>query len=347
MRFLLPLLGVVLLVPPGAVLASTMRPEVAQHLLQAESDLRDQHYTAALAQVNEAQAVGGLSPDEALAVAQLRGAAAGGAGEYELAAQSYQTVLAGSAPAATKLLLIQAIAGFYAHAADYPRTVTWVERYVAAGGTDAQVRALEAQAEYAQGHYAASLRDARRDQTAGTAPVAELELAASAAQKTGDNQAYFETLEALLEASPTPDEWNAAIALVQAEPGFPDGLTLDAERLRFATGTLTQPGDDEDYAERAILAGQPAEASRVLAAGFASGTLTAQTDAGHAARLQALANKQAAEAQNAAAPQATKLDTAIASGKGFTTVPGYAQGQLDDAQGALARLWQIESNAAK
>jgi hypothetical protein len=347
MKYIL-LLGAAALLSPTLARASTMRPEVAKHLLQAESDLRVKNYTAALTQVNEAQAVGQLSPDETLAVAQLRGTAAGGTGNYEVAAQSYETVLAvGRPPAATRLLLLQAIAGFYAHAADYPQTVTWVEKYEAAGGTDAQTRALGAQAEYAQGHYAVALADARHDAATGNAPVAELQLAASAAQKAGDNQAYFETLQTLLVASPTTDEWNAAIVLIQAQPGFPDGLALDAERLRFATNTLTAAGDYEDYAERAILAGQPAEASRVLDAGFANGTLTAETDAGHATRLQALASNQAKQPQNASAPAPTPLDSAIASGEGFEQISGYGQGQLTDAPAALARLWQIEATPAQ
>lgn len=200
--------------------------------------------------------------------------------------------------------------------------MVWADKYAAAGGKDPQIHALAAQAEYAQGHYAAALQDARRDEATGDAPVAELQLAASAAQKAGNNQAYFESLQALLVASATTDEWNAAISLVQAEPSFPDGLTLDADRLRLATGTLTAPGDYEDYAERAILAGQPSEAKHVLDEGFANGTLSAQTDGGHATRLQALANNQAAQPQNAAAVQATPLDAAIAGGKGFEAVPG-------------------------
>jgi hypothetical protein len=346
MKQLAFLLGAALLIPPGAASASTMRPAVAKHLLQAETYLSARNFSAALAEVNAAQAVGGLSSNERLAIAQLRGAAAGGAGQYGLAAQSYEVLLTdGNEPAATQILLTQAIAGDYARAADYPQAVAWSHKYAAAGGKDPLTRALAAQGEYAQGHFAAALADAQRDEAAGTAPVAELQLAASAAQKAGNNQAYFEALQALLVASPSTDEWNAAISLVQAEPDFPDGLTLDAERLRLATGTLTAAGDYEDYAERAVLAGQPAEAKHVLAAGFANGTLTAQTDGGHAERLQALADQQAGQPQNAAAPQATPLDAAIARGKGFEAVPGYNQGQLSDPQAALARLWHIEAAA--
>jgi hypothetical protein len=338
------LASLALLLTPAVVNAAAMRPEVAKHLLLAERDLDARNYAAALTQVNDAQAAGNLSPDEALAIAQLRGTAAGGIGNYRLAAQSYEAALASPlTAAATRVPLTQAIAGFYAHAADYPQTVIWVEKYIAAGGHDAQTRALAAQAEYAQGHFAASLHDARRDTLAGTAPVAELQLAVSAAQKTGDNQAYFEALQTLLAAAPTTDAWSEAIALVQAAPGFPDNLNLEADRLRLATGTLTTPDDYEDYAERAIIAQDPAEAKHVLDIGFANGTLTAETDGGHAARLQALANHQAAQSQNVSAGAATPLDAAIAAGKGFESVPGYSAGHWDDAPAALARLWKIAS----
>ena len=102
-------------------------------------------------------------------------------------------------------------------------------------------------------------------------------------------------MQSLLKAYPSQAYWNQAIALVQGAPGFPDSLTLDVYRLRLATKTLTQPGDYEDYAERALLADQGAEAKRVLDAGFASGILNAQIDGGHAARLQALADKNSTE----------------------------------------------------
>jgi len=330
------LLGAALLLPSMAN-ADTVRPAVAKFLLQAESDLKGQKYTAALAEVNRAEAVGSLSPYETLVVAQLRGGAAAGAGQYELAAHSYETVLASNAtPASEKLPLLQAVAGFYSRAGDSVQTITWVNKYVAAGGTDAQTRALAVQADYTLGHYQAVVQDVKREGT--SASEAELQLAAAAAQKTGDNQAYFDALQSLLKAYPSQAYWNQAIALVQGAPGFPDSLTLDVYRLRLATKTLTQPGDYEDYAERALLADQGAEAKRVLDAGFASGILNAQIDGGHAARLQALADKNSTALS---VPPSTALDQAIASGKGFAAVPGYGQGKLIDGTGALARLWGI------
>jgi tetratricopeptide (TPR) repeat protein len=339
---LLPLLGAVLLPLPCFAGASTVSPAVGKYLLQAESALKARNYPAALRAVDQAGATGHLSDYESVVTAQLRGQAAAGAGNYQLAATSYQVVLASSlTPASERLPLTQAVAGFYDHTGNYPQTIAWVNKYVAAGGQDAQTRALAAQAEYAQGHYAAAAQDIAHEQKAlGRLPEAELQLEASAAQKAGDSQGYFQALQSLLQAYPNATYWNAAIALVQDQPGFPDQLTLDVYRLREATGTLNVAADYEDYAERAILAGQAAEAKRVLDAGFAKGVLTAQTDAGHAARLQALAAKQASVTQASTAP-ASVLDQAIAAGRGFDKVPGYAEGSLDTPQAALARLWVI------
>jgi hypothetical protein len=332
------LLSAVLLLP-GLAKADTVRPAVAKFLLQAENDLKSQKYTAVLAEVSRAEAVGGLSPYESLVVAQLRGGAAAGAGQYELAARSYQIVLANNAtPANEKRPLLQAVAGFYSRAGDNAQTITWVNKYIAAGGTDPQTRALAVQADYSLGHYQAVVQDVKREGASASEP--ELQLAASAAQKAGDKQAYFETLQTLLKVHPSPAYWNQAIALVQTAPGFPDSLTLDVYRLHLATKTLNQPGDYEDYAERALLANQAVEAKHVLDAGFGSGALTAQTDGGHATRLQALADKNSA---NPSMPPSTPLDQAIVAGKGFAAVPGYGQGQLVDAAGALARLWGIET----
>jgi hypothetical protein len=327
---------------PRCADAATVSPAVAKLLLPAESALNSHNYAAALAAVNRAAALPTLSAYDQLVIAQLRGAAAAGAGQYALAAQSYATVLAGGQiPAAERLPITQAVASYYASAGDNAQTVVWVDRYVAAGGTDTATRALAAQADYATGNYAAVARDVRRDGV--DALPAELQIAVAAGQKSGDAQAYFDALQALLKTSPSPAYWNEAIALVQAQPGFPDALMIDIYRLRLATNTIKEPGDFEDYAERAILAGHPLEAERELNAGFAAGTLTPQTDGGHAESLRGLAAK--TNPPPAPFSPLTPLDIAIASGHGFTAVPGYAQDAVGDAQAALARLWVIHAAA--
>jgi hypothetical protein len=352
------LLGAALLVLPCYAGADTVRPAVGVPLQKAEALMQAQKYPAALQQVDKASAVAGLTPYETLVIAQVRGAAAAGAGDYATAASAYQYVIAsGTQPKAAQTQMIQAVAGFYYQAQDYPHTIIWVNRYIAAQGQEPATRALLAQSYYQTGDYKAAEQAAWREQKAAVItgqklPEAELQLLASAADKSGDKDGYQSALEALLQAYPAADYWNEAIGDITASPAFPDALTLDVYRLRFATGTLTAAGDYEDYAERAILAGQPAEAKKILARGFSSGALTDATDAGHAARLRTLADTKAAGAApvslndatpspidaGAAAYQAGNTQNAIAT---FKKTPGYSEGITNSPTAALARLWVV------
>jgi hypothetical protein len=346
-----------LAVAPGAAHADTVRAAVGKPLQKAEALIQQHDYQAALAQVAKARAVGHLTAYESLVVAQVDGIAASGAGDYLAAAAAYETVLnSGSVPPAARIQYSQAIAGFYDQAGDYPHTITWVNKYIAAGGTDLRTRILLAQAYYAQNDFSHAEQAAQHDEVQAAAagetlPEPELQLLASSAGKSGDQAGYNAALQALLKTYPSPQYWAAAIAGVTAQPGFPDRLTLDVDRLRLATGTLSNPGDYEDYAERAILAGNPAEAHQVIESGFASRVLTNQTDNGHAARLRALAAQQAATLVSAASttPQAGDPDAALDLGIAYARQGNRAAaaasfetaGADSPSDAALARLWLI------
>lgn len=374
MKNFLPLAAAAALLSFGAqaTLADTVRASVGKPLQQAEALIARHDYQAALAQVSKARAAGNLTAYESLVVAQVEGIAASGAGEYTEAASAYEAVLnSNSIPASQRIQYSQAIAGFYDQAHDYPHTIVWVNKYIAAGGSDPRTRVLVAQAYYSQGNYAQATQAVQRDQAAAGAnplPESELQLLASSAQKSGDTAGYQAALDALLAAYPSPQYWTSAIAGVTALPGFPDRLTLDVDRLRFATSTLTDPGDYEDYAERAILAGNPVEAHQVIEAGFSAGILNNQIDAGHAARLRALAAKQAASspttpaslvagaqsAKNAGDPDGA-LDLGIAYSnagnraaaiKSFENLLATPAASPSDPDAALARLWLIHAEGS-
>jgi hypothetical protein len=123
---------------------------------------------------------------------------------------------------------------------------------------------------------------------------------------------------------------------------------LDIYRLRRATGTLTAPGEYEDYAERAVLAGRRQEARDVITQGFSAQILTAQTDAGHAERLRTLL---VSAPPDTTAPQ-SPLDAAIAdfeSGNGaaaiaaFNQIAGLPGAAPASPDASLARLWAIRA----
>jgi hypothetical protein len=351
------LLALTLLAIPALAQADAMSPAVGRPLQHAESQIAAHDYKAALATLQQASRVNALTPMERAAIAQLRGAAHAGTGAYAQAAGDYQDVLAtGAEPPPAQLSFTQAIAGFYFQAGDYPHTITWVNRYIAAGGTDAQTRALLAQADLQQGDNAGAERAALQDEAIATQhhqalPVPELQLLAYSAQKAGDQPTYFSALLSLLQNAPTPATWNAAITAVASAPDFPDALTFDVYRLRRATHTLTAPGDYEDYTERAILAGQNLEARAVIDEGFSNGVLNASTDSGHATRLKTLADSNAAPPaagpadplqQGVAQYQAGQTSQAIASFDQLAAAPG------NNAQSALAKLWAIcARNAAR
>jgi hypothetical protein len=346
-----PLLLTALLALPVAARADAVRPAVGKPVQQAEALIQEQKYREALLKLQRAAAVPHLSPYESLVIAEVRGAADSGAGNYREAAADYQQVLAaGDAPQAQQTQLIAAIAALYYQAADFPSTITWVNRYITAQGQDPRTRILLAQAYYQAGDFPhaeqAAEGDVQAAQITGQAvPEAELQLFVTSAQKSGDQPGYQAALRNLLLHYPSPQYWATAIDGVVAARGFPDRLTLDVYRLRRATGTLTAPGEYEDYAERAILAGRLAEARAVIADGFASHVLNAQTDQGHATRLQTLLAK--GQPDTAGAPQ-TGLDDAIASFEAGDSVAAIAAfnkiaggGNAPDA--TLAGLWAIRA----
>ena len=349
---------------PMIAQADTVRAAVGKPLEQAQALIRNGDYAGAIAKLRKAAAVPDRKPYENLVIAELRGTAAAAAGDYSQAAGAYQAALAtGDVPAAQQTQFVQAIAGFYERAGDNANSIVWLSRYIAAGGQDPATRALLAQTYYQSGDYAnadhAAAADILVQVKAGRKPLeSEWQLLASAAEKTGDQRGYQTALEGLLADDPRPQYWSAAIDRLLATPNFPDRLILDVYRLRRATVTLTAPGDYEDYAERVILAGHPEEAKAVLAGGFANGILTAQTDSGHAARLQALVNQpngantniQPASSANTATP--SLLDRGIADFNAnnlaaaradFAAAAGGGDASTTDPDAALARLWALRA----
>jgi tetratricopeptide (TPR) repeat protein len=326
---------------PMVAHADTVSAAVGRPLRKAETLIAARNYPAALVQLQHASAAGTLTPYERAVIAQLRGAAEAGEGNYVQAAVAYEAVLAsGAEPASAQLPFMQAIAGFYYSAADAPDTITWVNRYIAAGGTDVRTRALLAQAYYQQGEYAQAEAAVQREH--GVLPEAELQLLEAAAQKANDPAGDAAALQALLSNYPNPQYWNAAITQLSAAPDFPDRLTLDLYRLRLATHTLTAPGDYEDYTERAILAGHPAEARQVIDAGFSSGVLNTTTDHGHAARLKALADGSPPPGAAAQDPLQAGIDAYQAGADSAAEADfKHAETGPDESQAALARLWAI------
>lgn len=279
----------------------TVRPEVGKPLQAAQDLIKQQKYRDALARIAEAEKVGGLTPLEANLTAQLRGSAAQGAGDYLTAAKAFETVVAsGRLAAADQLRITQAVGSLYYQAKDYPKAITWVNRYLKEGGNDGQSRALLAQAYYLSEDFANAGREIqdliKTEEQAGQAvPEYQLQVLLNSQLKQDNLSGYGATLEKLVARYPKTDYWAELLRHVSTRTGFSSRLALDSSRLALATGTLDSTARYVEFAELALQAGLPGEAKTVLDKGYAAGLLGSGPDAERHKRLRDLAARNAAE----------------------------------------------------
>jgi TolA-binding protein len=192
---------------------------------------------------------------------------------------------------AEQLSLIQAVASGFLQRNDYPSAITWAQRYVKAGGAEADVRPLLAQAYYQTGDYANAARELQWEiqaaDRAGRPPGEDrLLLLQSCYARLNDANAYAWGLEKLVTYYPKREYWADLLDRTQKRPDFGERLALDVNRLRLLTGTLGGAAEYLAMAAQAQQAGFPAEAKRVLDQGFAKGVLGAGPEAQRHRQLQ-------------------------------------------------------------
>ena len=302
--------------------ADSVRPQVGKPLQAAQALMKTQKYKEALAKIGEADAVADKTPYETLVIEQMRGAAAAGAGDIDVAAKAFDAVFAANKlPPAEQLKIMQSVASNYYRVKAYAKAQAWIQRYQKAGGNDPNIGLMLIQSQYLAGDYASAAKGMQdvvaAEEKAGKAPSEEqLQLLASCYVKQNNGAAYVGALEKLVTYHPKKEYWADLLARVQRKPGFSDRLSLDVYRLMQMSGTLKEPGEYMEMAQLALQAGYPREAQKVLQQGYANKTLGAGPDADRQKRLQVLADKQAAEDQKtlAADVQAKNADGLVNAG---------------------------------
>jgi tetratricopeptide (TPR) repeat protein len=271
-------------------------PKVGKPLQAAQGLIRQHKFAAALTQINKAAAAGPLTPEETSLVEQMRGIAAQGAGDTATAAAAFEKAIAtGKLPAEEQLRLIEAEASLAYQVKDYPETITWSQRYVAAGGKDEAVPALLVEAYYQSDDWADTVRTLNAQIAAGVVPnEAQLRLLADAELKQNDATGYQAALERLVAGYPRPEYWTALIQRLRAQPDFPGRLSLDLFRLSQAVGVPTTAAQYTDIAEIALEDELPGEAKTALDQGFTAGVLGNGPQAARQGRLRVMATDQAA-----------------------------------------------------
>jgi len=342
--------------------ADALRPEVGKPLQEAQTLIQGKKYKDALAKVNEAQGIGSLTPYESYIIERMKSAAATGAGDYAGAVKSYEAVLASpQLQASEKIPTLEAIAKLTYASKNYSKAVEAIQKYQAAGGSNAQVTGLLPQAYYLAGSYAeaqkAISQQIQQTEKAGQAPSEDtLKLLASTALKQNDSGGYVTALEKLVQYHPTPNYWLDLISRTSNKPGFSDRLTLDLYRLRLKTKTLDKPGDYMEATQLALQAGLPGEAEQFLKKGYEAKALGqgSPQDIDRHKRLSDLVARKLTEdkatlieGEKAAANQATG-DGLVATGLNYVgygdTDKGIALIQQGIQKGGLKRPEEAKLN---
>jgi len=279
----------------------TVRPEIGTPLQAAQALMKEQKYKEALAKIAETDAVGDKTAYETYTIDRMRGAAAASAGDADLAAKSFQAVIAsGRLAPADQAKIVKALGNLYYEAQNYPKAIEWLSRSVKESGSDPETRTLLVQSYYLSNDIPRATTelqaDIAADEAAGRAPTEiNLKLLISCALKSNDKAAYLAALEKLNTYYPKKEYWADLINKVQSKPGFSDRLILDVYRLKAATVQLQTSTEFTDMAQLALLAGFPAEAKKTLEQGYQAGLLGSGPDAAKQKRLRDQATKAAAD----------------------------------------------------
>ena len=339
---------------PAARAQDAVRPEVGKPLQAAQELIKGQHFKEALAKLREVDNLPNKTPNETLLLERMRGSAALGAGDADLAEKSFESVFAsGKMSDADQGRVAASLASVYYRNGNYKASVTWAGKALKANPGDAATRTLLIQGLYLSGDYAAAAREALADiqasEKAGQAPPEDrLQLLANCYAKQGNDPAgYAGALERLVTYYPKKEYWADLLQRVGEKPGFAPRLQLDLDRLKVATKTLTNPGELMEMAELSLTEGLAGEAKRVLDDGFASGLLGKNGDAARQQRLRALAAQRAADAPKdlaAAESNATAAkdpDALVKVGFGWVELGQFDKGlalmQKGIAMGGLKR----------
>lgn len=291
--------------------ADTLRPEIQKPLLAAQELIKTQKYEEALSKLKEAEAIPEPNDFESFLLAQLRGVAASGVGDYPIAARSFETVLnSGRVAPAERGKFIQQTAILHYKAQNFPASAKWFDTYFKEGGTDQDMHTIHGQALFLAGDYPASaqkiLTVIAADESAGKTPAeTQLNILANCYLKQKDFPGYANALEKLVVYYPTKERWADLINQIASKPNFTSSLGLDAGRLRLATGNVRGPGDYMNLAQSA-LDYFPAEARKIIEEGFAQNVLGTGTDAKSHLALRDKATKATAADQKALATDEKK-----------------------------------------
>jgi len=349
--------------------ANAVRPAFATPFNAAQELLKAGNGAAALAKLKEIDAIPDQTPYEKYLLLRVRAPAEFAANDIAGSTSDFESLLANPLlPAEDRLIMLKSLAGIYYGSEQYPKAAVAIQRYLDAGGDDAQLKELLPQAQYAAKDYASAAKifRAQVDATyaAGKVPTEkQLRLLYSSYSGLKDDAGVAYAMERLAVAYPKPDYWQDPISRIRETEGFSDRLVLDFYRLK--TQVLGHVDDRErlNYAALAARGGYPVEAKKVLD-GAAAGKPFTGADLADANKLRPEVNKAAAAdvaqmAANETAARNAKDGNALVTqglletlndnaGKGAQLIEqGIAKGGLKQPEEARLHLGYAQARAGR
>jgi hypothetical protein len=338
--------------PENAVPATFAAPFNA-----AQDMLKGGNAAGALAKLKEVEALPDLTPYEKYLILRVKAPAEYSINDNANASADFEALLSNPLlPAADRPLMLKFVAEILYTGEQYDKAAAAIQRYLDAGGNDAQLKELLPQAQYAAKDFPAAAKGFRAEVdavlAAGQVPTDKmLRFMVSAYLGEKDDAGYVYGLELLAVHYSKPDYWRELIGRSREVDNFPTRLTLDVYRLKAQVLGHVDDRERVNYVALAKQAGYPGEAKKVLDDAYANKPFTG-ADLADANKLRpevdkAAANDVAQEAVNEKGAFATKDGNAlVVQGLLETTQDNAAKGADLLAQG-IARGGLRQPDEAK
>jgi len=282
---------------------AAIRAAVGKPLQQAQSLAASGNYSGAMAKVNEAAGVGGLTPEESRDVAQMR---------------AYITSKQGG--------------GGGKLANDY-RAGRWgaVISDAGEGNLSATDMAAVATAYYKLGRNADCVRYIRSHFGNGASDIV-LKIQMACAFGAGDDASQTAALEELVGRSQSPEYWSQLLKSAQRTRGLRDPQSIDIYRLKLRTGSITTADEYLTLSKLALAGGFASEAAAVEQKGIDAKVLTGDSVARlmNMTKTQMAADKAGTPAGLAAAQKAPTGDALVKLGEDL-----WGMGKFPEAISAI------------
>jgi hypothetical protein len=310
--------------PAASQPANAVPPAFATAFNAAQELLKGGNGAGALAKLKELDALPDQTPYEKYLIQRVRAPAEYAINDFTNAVADFEALADNPLlPPADKLIMLKSIAGIYYSSEQYPKAAVAIQRYLDAGGDDAQMKSLLPQAQYASKDYPAAAKNTRAEvdaeYAAGRVPSEkQLRLLYSAYVGMKDDAGAVRTVEHMAVDYPKPEYWADLISRTREVENFSDRLVPDYYRLKAQV--LGQVDDRErlNYAAITARQGYPIEAKKVLDAAYASQKPFTGTNLTDANKLRPEINKAAATdlaqmAANESAARSAKDGNALVS----------------------------------